>query len=77
MASILTKRGNLDNIVTYEHICDTTADKDNIDPHYVTLGSTCIVINGESGGVEVYIADSNKNWVSIITPSNASSAEDV
>lgn len=62
MANIMTKRGNIDNITTYEHFCDTIADRANIDPKYITLGSDCIVINGESGGIEIYIADSNKEW---------------
>lgn len=61
----MTKQGNLDNVVTYEHICDTFEDIQSIDPHYVTLGSTCVVINGESGGLEIYMADSNKEWQSI------------
>jgi len=61
----MTKRGSQDNIVTYEHICDTSADMVNIDPNYITLGSICIVINGEDGGMEVYMANSNKEWNSI------------
>lgn len=65
MATIMTKQGNLDNVVTYEHICDTFEDIQSIDPHYITLGSTCVVINGESGGLEVYMANSNKEWESI------------
>ena len=64
--NIMTKRGSQDNVVTYEHICDTTADMQAIDPHYVTLGSACIVVNGESGGLEAYIANSNKEWENII-----------
>lgn len=61
--TIMSKRGSLDNVVVYEHICDTTADMAQIDNKYITLGSTCIVISGETGGMEVYIADSAKNWV--------------
>ena len=34
----------------------------NIERRYKTLGSTCIVITGESGGLEVYIADQNGEW---------------
>lgn len=60
--TIMSKRGNLDNVVTYEHICDTTADMQKIDSKYITLGSTCIVISGDTGGMEVYLADSNKTW---------------
>jgi len=60
MANIMTKNGNLDNVVTYEHICDTEEDKNKIDPKYITLGTTCIVLNGDGGALEVYMADSNK-----------------
>lgn len=62
---IMTKCGSQDNIVTYEHICDTFEDIQSINPHYITLGSTCIVINGDSGGLEIYMANSNKEWESI------------
>ena len=65
MANIMTKRGNQDNVITYEHICDTSADMANIEPQYKTLGSVCIVIQGASGGLEVYIMGSNKEWVPI------------
>ena len=67
----MTKVGNQDNILTYEHVCDTTADLNNIDPEYINLGSVAIVLHG-SVGIEVYMADSNKQWVSLI----ATSAED-
>ncbi len=62
MANIMTKRGSQDNMVTYEHYCDTVADMANIDSKYITLGSVCIVIEGESGGLDVYIAGSDKQW---------------
>ncbi len=65
MANIMTKRGNLDNVVTYEHYCDTTADLDNIDPHYITLGSVAVVLKGDSGGLEVYMATSDKEWIKL------------
>ena len=66
--NIMTKRGSLDNVVTYEHICDTTADMDNINPNYITLGSTCIVLSGDdSDEMEVYIANSKKEWKPIAT----------
>lgn len=61
MATIMTKRGCIDNVITYEHMCDTTADMKNIDLKYITLGSTCIVVNGSSG-LEVYMATSSKTW---------------
>lgn len=59
---ILTKVGNQDNVVTYEHICDTLQDRDNIEKRYITLGSTCLVLSGENDALEVYMADSNKEW---------------
>lgn len=65
MAAVMTKRGTQDNVATYEHVCDTTADMAAINPQYINLGSICLVINGESGGLEVYIADSNKKWSAI------------
>lgn len=67
----MTKVGNQDNVLTYEHVCDTTADLNNIDPEYINLGSVAIVLHG-SAGIEVYMADSNKQWVSLI----ATPAED-
>ena len=70
----MTKRGNQDNVITYEHICDTTADMANIENKYKTLGSVCIVIKGESGGLEVYMMGSNKEWVSITEIAGGSSS---
>lgn len=65
MANIMTKRGQQDNIVTYEHICDTTADMKNIDPKFITLGSIAIVLKG-AAGLEVYMASSDKEWVNLL-----------
>lgn len=62
MAHVMTKRGSEDNVITYEHYCDTTNDMTNIDPKYITLGSVCIVVEGESGELEAYIAKSDKSW---------------
>lgn len=62
---ITSKRGALDNVVTYEHVCDTTSDMSAIDPKYVTLGSVCIVLRGDAG-LEVYMADSNGEWVPLV-----------
>ena len=62
MAHIMTKRGSQDNMITYEHYCDTMEDMNNIDPNEITLGSTCIVVEGESGELEAYIAKSDKSW---------------
>lgn len=71
MAHIMTKRGNLDNIITYQHICDTTADLSNISQEYRTLGSIAIVIEGEGGGLEIYITNSNKQWIPLTVSSSA------
>lgn len=60
--NIMTKRGSEDNMITYEHYCDTVADMANIDPKYITLGSVCVVINGTGGELDAYIAGSDKEW---------------
>jgi hypothetical protein len=67
MAHILTKRGAQDNIVTYEHMCDTHADLNNIPKNQMTLGSTAIVLRDEDDALGVYMSDSNKEWVSLLT----------
>ena len=72
MPAIMTKRGNMDNIVTYEFVCDTTADLNAIEPKYITMGSVAIVIQGNSG-FEVYMANSEKEWINL---SGGSSAEE-
>lgn len=64
MANIMTKRGQHDNVITYEHICDETADLQNIDPQYITLGSVALVLDGTTG-LEVYMAKSDKTWIQI------------
>ena len=62
--TVMTKRGQTDNVITYEHICDTTADLDKIDPKYITLGSIALVLKG-SAGIEVYMATSKKEWIEL------------
>ena len=74
MASVMTKRGSQDNVLTYEHICETKADMANIDPTYITLGSTCIVLEGDAGALEVYMAKANKQWVSLMAPASEEEA---
>ena len=64
MSSIMTKRGNQDNIVTYEFVCDTAADLQKIEQKYITIGSIATVIAGETG-FEVYMANSQKEWVNL------------
>ena len=70
--NIISKVGQRDNVVTYEHICDTRADMEKIEPRYITLGSTCIVLSGESG-MEVYMADSTHEWHDLLVSSGSSS----
>ena len=70
MAQIMTKRGNLDNIVTYEFVCDTITDLEAIDPQYITMGSVATVIQG-TAGFEVYMANSQKTWINLAGGSSA------
>lgn len=60
--TIMSKRGSSDNVLTYEHICDTAEDLQTIDPKYITLGSVAIVLKG-AAGLEVYMATSDKEWI--------------
>lgn len=75
MAAIMTKRGSMDNIVTFEHICDTMADMASIERAYTTLGSVCIVLQGEGGGLEVYMANSRGQWEALVDSAAGASAE--
>ena len=60
--NIMTKRGEQDNVITYEHYCDSASDMSNIKPEYITLGSVCVVVNGTGGDLDIYMADSSKQW---------------
>lgn len=60
MAFKMTKHGSLDNEITNEFFCDTTADLANIPKSEVNLGSIAIIVEG----MQVFIANSNKQWVS-------------
>lgn len=71
MAHIMTKRGSVDNVITYEHICDTATDLNQIDPKEITLGSVAIVLEN---GLEVYMANSKKEWISLGGVSGGSSS---
>ena len=62
MAYAMTKQGSLDNCITYEFMCDTTADLNAIENRYRTIGSVAIVLSNENGDMEVYIANSNNEW---------------
>ena len=66
MAAIMSKRGQLDSAITYEHICDTTEDLQTIPLRYATLGSVAIVLKGNAG-FEVYMATSDETWLNITT----------
>ena len=45
--NVMTKRGSIDNVVVYEHYCDSRADLTNIPKSETTLGSIAIVVQGE------------------------------
>lgn len=60
----MVKMGNQDNVNTYKHVCDYPEDLSTIDPQYITLGSTAIVLQGDSG-VEVYMSTSDKQWIKL------------
>lgn len=70
MAHIMSKRGSQDNIITYEHYCDTKADLANIPKEQVTLGSVAIVLKDENNEMGIYLANSNKEWISFSTGGN-------
>lgn len=72
MAATMTKRGNLDNVVTYEFVCDTLADLQQIDQKYLTMGSTALIISGDAG-FEVYMVNSQKQWINL---SNGATVEE-
>ena len=63
--NIMTRCGSIDNVLIYEHYCDTKEDMANIDPKYINLGSICIVVKGTNDELEIYMADSNKQWSSL------------
>lgn len=60
MAYAMTKRGSLDNQIANEFMCDTVTDLTKIDPAEITLGSVALVIDT----MEIFIANSNKQWKS-------------
>ena len=70
--NIMTKQGQVDNIITYEHYCDTTADLANISYDVSTLGSIAIVLEGDAG-LEVYMANSSHEWKPLFTGGGSSS----
>ena len=65
MAYKMTKRGSQDNEVTNEFFCDTFDDLANIPTSQINLGSIAVIVDG----MEVFIANSNKEWLSM-TPTD-------
>ena len=61
MAYKMTKRGSLDNEITNEFFCDTVTDLNAIPSEDINLGSVAVVLEG----MEIYIANSNKEWCSM------------
>lgn len=74
MSYITSKAGSRDNVITYEHICDSVDDLQDIDPRYVTLGSVAIVLDA-TAGLSVYMANSNKQWISLTGTSSDSDSD--
>lgn len=56
------------------NVCDTSDDLTTIDPQYINLGSAAIVLHG-AAGLELYMADSNKQWVPLIGSAPSSDEE--
>jgi len=73
--NIMTKRGSEDNIVTYEHYCDTKADLANIPQDQISLGSVAIVLKDEDDSMGIYLANSNKEWISFSTGGGGNGGE--
>ena len=67
----MTKRGSLDNVVTYEHYCDTKSDLNNIPKNQITLGSVAIILKDENDSMGIYIATSQKEWIEVSTSMNS------
>ena len=66
MAYVMTKRGQMDNAVANEFMCDTAADLAKIEKSEITFGSVAVVLDG----MEVFIANSKKEWKSMTPTSN-------
>ena len=71
MAYAMTKRGQMDNQVANEFMCDTAEDLAKINPSEITFGSVAVVLDG----MEVYIANSKKEWKSM-TPADEEEEEE-
>ena len=64
---VTTKRGNLDNEITYDHFCDHKEDMDLIDQTEITLGSVCVILEDETKNntLQFMLAKSDKTWIYI------------
>lgn len=71
--NIMTKRGSLDNIVTFEHVCDTMSDLNNIPKEQITLGTTAIVLNDDNSAMAVFMANSKREWSSLLSMAGGNS----
>ena len=66
MSYKMTKRGSMDNETTNEFFCDTASDLTSIPVSQINLGSVAVVVDT----MEVFIANSNKEWNSMTPTSN-------
>lgn len=71
MAYVMTKRGQMDNQVANEFMCDTAADLNKIDSSEITFGSVAVILDT----MEVFIANSKKEWKSM-TPVSSEEVEE-
>ena len=70
MAYKMSKRGSLDNEITNEFFCDGPEDLTNIPASQINLGSVAVVVDP----FEMFIANSNKEWISL-TPTSTEDEE--
>lgn len=76
MSNVMIKKGGVDNIATFQHICDTVEDMSAINPKEINLGSICLVVDGDDG-IEIYIANSKKQWKLLSSVGGDSSGDDI
>lgn len=75
MAHKMTRRGSLDNVITFEHYCDTVADLENIPESEINLGTIALVVDGPAG-LAVYMAKSDKTWICIYGAASSNEEEE-
>lgn len=71
MAYKLAQRGQLDNEITNTFFCDAPEDLQNIKKADINLGSVAVVVDP----FEMFIANSNKQWISL-TPTSDEEVEE-